>query len=93
MKARARSDGPGATQLWQELHAQGLPGCASNFRRWFARRYPQLGRRTSPAPPPRAHHPHPRLLSALLLGIVRSPRPEDETYLARLCSAAPELDT
>lgn len=93
VKARARSDGPGASQLWQELHAQGLPGCASNFRRWFARRYPQLGRRTGPAPPPRAHHPNPRLLSALLLGIVRSPRPEDEAYLARLCSAAPELDT
>ena len=25
VKARARSDGPGASQLWQELHAQGSP--------------------------------------------------------------------
>lgn len=85
--AESRGRGSG---IYRALQRLGLRGSESNFRRWFAARFPHL-LQPARAAEPAWHPPAPRRLAALLLGIALPDSPRELAWLDRACALLPRL--
>jgi|SRR5579864_1533734 len=78
-------------QLWRELRAQGATFAVQTLGYWFRVRMGIRGhcyQRSLCSPRQR---PSPRRASALLLGIVHHPTPDQQSFVKTLCALAPEI--
>jgi hypothetical protein len=79
------------SQLWRELQSQGADFAAVTLRRWFRVRLGVRGRPHQSSLSPPRKRPSPRQASALLLGLIHTPSPSQQSFAETLCALSPEI--